>query len=121
MNVTRRSFIAILASALGSKTANAAKPTVFDFYEYVQRRKAATESHEEPWLAATIRGIDRAKRRLWLTHSPAPGFGMPTMTMTLDVDQKIDLAPLKVGRRVDIRIGKNLNRIEVIDIRGSPR
>jgi hypothetical protein len=44
MNVTRRSFIAILAPALGSKAANAAKPTVFDFYEYVQRRKAASET-----------------------------------------------------------------------------
>jgi Cu/Ag efflux protein CusF len=46
---------------------------------------------------------------------------MPTMTMTLAVAQQINLAPLRVGRRIDIRIGKNLNRVEVIDIREGRR
>ena len=118
MNLTKRAFIFGLASILSAQNASAAKPTVFDFYEYVQRRKAASETpNEEPWIPGEIRALDRGKRQIRVTHSPAPAFGMPIMTMTLDVVDKVDLKALRIGDQVDIRIGKIDGQIEVIDIR----
>lgn len=117
MNVTKRAFILALATSLGTQNAVAAKPTIFDFYEYVQRRKAASDApHEEPWISARIRAIDRGRRQTRVTHAPAPSFKMPTMTMTLGVAENVGLATLKAGVKIDIRIAERKGRIEIIDV-----
>lgn len=118
MNLTKRAFILALATSLGTQNAVAAKPTIFDFYEYVQRRKAVSDApHEEPWISVKVRAIDRARRQIRITHVPAPSAGMPAMTMTLDVAEDLDISLRKVGDVIDVRVGMRNGRLFVTDIR----
>jgi|APMI01.1.fsa_nt_gi Cu/Ag efflux protein CusF len=118
MNLSKRAFILALATGLVAQDAVAAKPTIFDFYEYVQRRKAASDApHEEPWISAMVRAVDRARRRIRITHVPAPSAGMPAMTMTLDVAEDLDVSVRRAGEAVDIRVDMRDGRLVVADIR----
>jgi Cu/Ag efflux protein CusF len=118
MHLSKRAFILALAAGLAAQGAVAAKPNIFDFYEYVQRRKAASDApHEEPWISAKVGAVDRARRRIRITHVPAPSAGMPAMTMTLDVADDLDISVRKVGDAIDVRVGMSNGRLFVTYIR----
>ena len=122
MNITRRRFILGLALSVGAQKEAAAKPSIFDFYEYVQKLKASSDKpNEPPWIPAMVRIVDRTRRQIRIMHVPAPSVGMPAMTMMLHVAETVDLAVPKVGRWVDIKIAKRNDRIESIELRSRGR
>ncbi len=118
MNVTKRAFIFGLALTLGGRNAFAGRPTTFDFYEYVRKLRAASDKpHEEPWIPAKVRSIDRANRQIRITHVPAPSVGMPAMTMTLGIAEGLDISARRAGDAIEVRVDMRNRRLVVTDIR----
>lgn len=118
MFLARRTFIVGLVLTAASENALAAKPTIFDFYEYQRKlRDASPTPHEHPWIPATVEGIDRARKEVTIYHVPAPSSGMPAMTMTFGIAEGVHLNMVKIGSSVDIQIDKHNGLIKIIDIR----
>lgn len=118
MIILERSTILGLALSVAMQVTAFAKPTIFDFYEYQQRIRAeSTSTHEHPWLRATVRAVDRARRRIRITHVPAPALGIPAMTMTLDVAANVDFSRFKVGTLIELRISKLNGSVKITDVR----
>ena len=122
MICTKRAFFFGLTSILVAQRPAAAKPTIFDFYDYVRRLKAASDQpHEEPWISARVRAVDRVRRQIRVMHLPASAFKMPAMTMTLLTADTVDLAVPKIGEWIEMRIAKRKDRIEIVDLRSLRR
>lgn len=69
----------------------------------------------------TVNAVDPGAHKINLTHEPIAALGWPTMRMTFQASNDIDLKALKAGTQVDFVLAKKGNGYEIKSITQSAK
>ncbi|MDE2361100.1 MAG: copper-binding protein [Hyphomicrobiales bacterium] len=112
-----RTAFALLCVVAGFTPARAAKPTVFDFYEYMQRMERHPNTRECLWVAARVENVVSDKRELVLSHGAIPRLDMPAMTMAFAPADAAAFGLVHRGDWIDIRVVRDDGSMRIVDFR----
>lgn len=56
------------------------------------------------WVRAMIRSVNKDDRTLSLTHEPIPSWNWPTMTMTMNAGEAVQLSDVEAGEHYRIHM-----------------
>lgn len=107
--------LSALLAPIAIERSVAAGMSTQDWYIRIESMRKAGADH--PWVAATIRAIDKRTGRLTIEHGAIPQVKMPAMSMTFPVRDAADLTAHAVGDRVNVQVGKDGGAIKIVHVK----
>lgn len=89
-----------------------------DWYTKIEKlRDYQLDPQEAPWVNVAVVSVDKRSGRLTVSHGPIPEVGLPAMTINAITSNKVGLATLLPGERIEVQCEHSGGIIRIINWR----